>query len=141
MFAKRMILAEEIVCEYEGMVQKVFKDELQKLQLQFKKHGNGILEAVTGKPFLDDPTTWSNMLTILNPYVKNIKACKFEDAAGVWANHCPSNTVGCNLKLVTNLRCGYERRFFLQALSNIPVDCELRWDYGIRDPMLPWTMP
>ena len=141
MFSKRMILSGEIVCEYDGTVQQVTDDEFQLLQTKFKNEGNGIIELTTGKPFTEQRSQRRDAYVILNPYKKNAKDRSLDDAIGVWANHCPLNIIGCNMKLVSNLQFGFNRRYFLEATSTIPGDCELRWDYGIRDPTISWTMP
>jgi len=146
MFSTRTIFEGEIICEYQGTIQEVTGKELELLEIKHQNDGNGILQmthtATTSHKNNSSKMCSKRKIMIMNPYIyKNeIRTCA--TSPGVWANHCPRETTpGSNMKLITNDRSGFNKRTFFQARSLIPPDVELRWDYGIRDPAIPWTLP
>jgi len=146
MFSNRTIFKGEIICEYEGTVQEVTETEFARLEVKHENDGNGILQLTRGaskQHRYHTATTASNRkVFIMNPYIykNNIRTCATSPA--VWANHCPvESKPGCNMSMITNGKDGFNKRAFLQARSLIPPDIELRWDYGIRDLAIPWTLP
>lgn len=142
MFATRMIFPEEIVIEYDGTIMQISPDQLDNLEHQHIVDGNGILELTTGMPsFRGYRANPDRGFTVMNPYLFLGQVRGLAQAPGVWANHAHYSTPTCNATLKTNSRSGQARRLFLIARYAIPAGTEVCWDYGIRDPKLPWSMP